>query len=97
MGEIPEKILSEIRALLDDAHLSEAARDALLTDAGRAYFERRLRHEPSPTMVPEMFTTSPSLLEGTELASNPIDLQGTAQPGRAPPKQSRYEDLGPLG
>lgn len=48
-------------------------------------------------MVPEMFTTSPSLLEGTELASNPIDLQGTAQPGRAPPKQSRYEDLGPLG
>jgi formylglycine-generating enzyme required for sulfatase activity/tRNA A-37 threonylcarbamoyl transferase component Bud32 len=97
MGELPEEILAEIRALLDSAHLSETARQALLTDEGRAYFERRLRQDPSRTMVPEMFTASHSLLEGTELASNPIDLDGTVQPRRAPPRQSRYEDLGQLG
>ncbi|MEL6341956.1 MAG: bifunctional serine/threonine-protein kinase/formylglycine-generating enzyme family protein [Myxococcota bacterium] len=99
MTDLDPDVLAELRALAEDARLSEGGRKALMTPTGRSAFERLLRNAASQTMVPEMFD-DPSPLDGTAIESDPIALE---EPQPRPRRDAdriqhrRYQDLGVIG
>ncbi|MFT4975649.1 MAG: sulfatase activating formylglycine-generating enzyme [Myxococcota bacterium] len=84
MDELPPIILAELRVLADRLDSADA-REALLTSAGQAAFERFLRQHASRTMVPELLDDEAGAGAATP---KPVERVGGIE---------RYEDRGRLG